>query len=49
MAGWKSWKGLAQHLEKQHSKKIQVQLRNEKYLVILYNYGKTKNIIKKNS
>ena len=36
-------------IRKQHSKKFQVQLRNEKYLEILYNYGKTKNIIKKNS
>ena len=34
-------------IRKQHSKKFQVQLRNEKYLEILYNYGKTKNIKKK--
>ena len=26
-----------------HSKKFQVQLRNEKYLVKVYNYGKTEN------
>ena len=26
-----------------HSKKFQVQLRNEKYLVKVYDYGKTKN------
>ena len=30
-----------------HSKKFQVQFRNQKYLVILHNYGKTKNYLKK--